>query len=194
MNDDDLKTLWKAQTAQPFQMPLADIHRRAARFQRQVRLRNWLEYGAGAVVLAGFGVYIDLFPSPLIRTGCVLTMLATLVVLFELHRRGAARQPPGVGFGLASLEFHRAELARQRDALRSAWLWYVAPFIPGVVVFRWGVETELAKSPDFAHGVIANAVIAAVFVGIALVNRWSASRLQRRLDALGEGESGVEKG
>lgn len=184
MNDDDLKAQWKAQTMQPFQMPLADIHRRADRFQRQIRLRNGIEYGAGVFVLLGFGFYIDRFPGTLIRIGCVLTMLATLFVLFQLHRRASARRLPGATLGVASLDFHRAELARQRDALRSAWRWYVAPFIPGVIVFRWGVETELAASPDFAHGLVANALIALVFLAIAGLNRWSASRLQRRLDAL----------
>jgi len=184
MNDNDLKTLWKSQSTEAFTMPLPDIHRRAARFQRHIRLRNLLEYGAGLFVLGGFGCYIVQFTGPLMRAGSVLVMLATLFVLFELHRRGAARQPPGPGLGAASLDFHRAELARQRDALREVWRWYVAPFIPGVAVFRWGVETELADSPAFAHGMLANVCIALVFVAIALVNRWSASRLQRRLDEL----------
>ncbi|MGM9514804.1 hypothetical protein ACS5PK_11170 [Roseateles sp. DB2] len=184
MTDNDLKTLWKSQSTDAFTMPLQDIHRRAARFQRQVRLRNLLEYGAGLFVLGGFGYYIVEFTGLLMRAGSVLVMLGALFVLFELHRRGASRQPPGPGLGIASLDFHRAELARQRDALRDVWRWYVAPFIPGVVVFRWGVETELADSPAFAHGTLANVCIALVFSAIVLVNRWSASRLQRQLDEL----------
>lgn len=184
MNDDDLKQLWKSQPTEQLTMSAQEIHLLAEKLQRRVRVRNALEYAAGVIVVIGFAGYIERFSGPLIRTGSVLIILATAFVLYQLHRRGASRTPPAKEFGAASLSFYRAELARQRDAVRDAWLWYIAPFAPGVIVFRWGVETELANSPLFVHGALSNGVIAAVFIAIALFNRWSARRLQRRLDKL----------
>ena len=60
----------------------------------------------------------------------------------------------------------------------------VGPLAPGVVVFRWGVKTELVAGAPFARGWLADAAIAAVFLGVHALNPYGARKLQRRLDAL----------
>lgn len=56
--------------------------------------------------------------------------------------------------------------------------------MPGIAVFRWGVETALGGDAPFARGGLADAVVAAVFLAVIALNRYGARKLQRRLDAL----------
>jgi positive regulator of sigma E activity len=184
MSEHDLKQLWQSQPAQVGLMSTQQLQLRATRFQRSIRRRNLLEYGAAGLAMAAFCFYFFRFSGPLMRLGGILCVLGLAFVLLQLHRRGSARALPARSAAVSCLAFHRAELARQRDALRSAWLWYVAPIVPGTVMFRWGVETELAHSDQFAHGVVANVFIACVFVAIALFNRRAAKKLQRKIDEL----------
>ena len=80
-----------------------------------------------------------------------------------------------------SLKFQCTELARQRDALRSVWLWYLGPLLPGLVVFMWGRQGGSAHHPV---ELLVDGLMLAVFVAIAWLNRRSAAKLQRQIDAL----------
>ena len=184
MNDDDLKARWKGQAADAVAVPVEKLRRGVTRFQRRIALRNAIEYLACGVVIAAFAWYMVVFPYPLMEAGSALIILATIVVAWQLRVRGASAPLPADMGQRSWLDFHRAQLERQRDALRSVWLWYVAPFVPGMVVFRWGVETELAAGAPFARGAWANLSIAAVFVAVIALNRYAAMRLQRRVDRL----------
>jgi hypothetical protein len=186
MNDpaSDPKTLWKEQAMTTTTISLDQVMKaQAIRANRQIKWRNGREYAACLLVLCGFAFYIVEFPQPIMRAGSVLIILATLFVAWQLRQRASARALPGAYAGESWIDFRRAQLTRQRDALRSAWLWYVAPFVPGVVVFRWGVAKELAQGP-FAQGWTPNLCVAAIFVGIAILNRYAARKLQRRIDEL----------
>jgi len=184
MNDDDLKRLWKEQAMTTTTLSLDDLKAGAMRLRRRIVLRNALEYAACAFVIAGFAFYIVRFPFPLMRAGSVLIILGTLLVAWQLARRASSQPLPGDLGGQSWLAYQRAQLVRQRDALRSVWLWYVAPFVPGLVVFRWGVETELGASSPFARGRLADGVVAMVFIAVIALNAWAARKLQRRIDAL----------
>ena len=184
MNDQKLKDLWQAQASETTGFSEEDLGRKARALQRRVALRNLLEYVAGAFVIAGFSWYIWAFPAPLMRAGSALIIIATLLVLWQLHRRASSRPLPRAADGQASREFHRAQLVRQRDALRAVWLWYVAPFVPGMVLFRWGVETQLPADAPFTRGLAANLAIAAVLLAIVGLNLWSARKLQQQIDRL----------
>jgi Flp pilus assembly protein TadB len=187
MNDDDLKKLWKSQPASNAAFAMDQLKRGAQRFQRRVAARNALEYLACVAVVACFANYLVVFPFPVMRAGSVLLILGTVLVAWQLHKRASNRGPlPAELGGRPWLEFHLRQLTRQRDALRNVWLWYVAPFVPGIVVFRWGVETELGISAPFARGWTANLSIAAVFLLVIAYNRFVARRLQKRIDQLQE--------
>lgn len=184
MNDDDLKQLWQAQPAASEPLPEAVLRKHAGKFQRRVALRNLFEVLAAVLVVAGFSRYLWLYPQSLIRLGSVLTILAAVLVVYQLLHRASSRPLPGADGGLPCRDFHRAELVRQRDALRTVWLWYIAPFLPGMAVFRWGVETQLDASAPFARGWQANLILAGVLLGIALLNLYAARKLQRQIDRL----------
>ncbi|GAB2849862.1 hypothetical protein GCM10027277_17550 [Pseudoduganella ginsengisoli] len=191
MNEDDIKNLWRSAPAAGSVTPLqeADLAKRARRFQRRIAFRNFTEYAAALLVCAGFVFYLWEFPDPLMRAGSLLSIFGTLVVVWQLHRRASSRPMPGEESALPSRDFHRAELVRQRDALRSVWLWYVGPLVPGMVVFRMGVNANPDPSLPFARGWAAEGFIACVILGVILLNLYGAHKLQRQIDQLDQIDS-----
>lgn len=184
MNHDDLKQLWKEQTMPTATFSLDDLKVKAKHMHRRIAIRNATEYAGCVGVICIFSSYVYNFPYPLMRIGSILTMIATLFIAWQMKRRASNRALPTAPGEQSWLQFQHAQLVRQRDALRSAWLWYVAPFFPGVLVFRWGVETELRPGGPFLRGWLANLLIALVFLGIAALNRYAARKLQQRIDML----------
>ena len=186
MNEHDIKNMWRSAPAADGAEPLqeAELAKRARRFQRRIARRNFLEYAAALLVCAGFTFYLWEFPDPLMRAGSLLSIIGTLVVVWQLHVRASSRPLPGAESSLPSRDFHRAELVRQRDALRSVWLWYVAPLVPGMVVFRLGVNANPDPTLPFARGWAAEGVIAGVVLAVILLNLYSARKLQRQIDLL----------
>ncbi len=192
MSEQDLKQLWKSQPAETAAVSTNELRARALAFQRRIARRNLLEYAAGVVVIAGYCVHFWLHPSLLIRTGCVLVILGVGVVLHQLHRRAGSRTPPPENLGMSSLAFHRAELVRQRDALRDSWLWYVAPFVPGMAVLMWGVQTNLARPQAAWRGLVTALALVALAVGVVWLNRRAAKKLQVEINALDRQAAGPD--
>lgn len=183
MSNDPLKSLWQTQEVVSVQFTQQELSKKSRTLHWRVSARNALEYLACALVIAGFWGYLREFPQPLLRLGSVLVILGTLYVAWQIHRR-ASDAPASPG--LPGLVYHRQQLERQRDALRSVWAWYIGPLVPGMVVFRWGVETQLDASAPFARGLVANLAIAAVLLVVVLINLYTASRLQRQIDQLAQ--------
>ena len=183
---DPFQSLWKSQKPEEFSMSLANIHVRAERFQSRVRLRNWIEYAAAALVVAVFGWtawVVDVLP---VRAGCVLIVLGVLYVVWKLATlaRAASKRDEGLSWA----EFHRAELVRQRDALNGIWRWYLGPLVPGLVVFWLGVGAPASIDAPvwsrLAISLLGLGLGAAVFFGVAALNKAAARKLQAELDAL----------
>jgi len=170
-------------------MSIADVHVRAERFQSRIRSRNLIEYVAAAFVIGVFGWMTVIVPEPSVQAGAVLIILGALYVCWQLHKLGRAASRSEMNAAASSwADFHRNELTRQRDALRSVWRWYLAPFLPGVLVFLGAVAFTTATHtplPErlglFFGGVGLTAVL---FVAIALLNAVAARRLDAELAAL----------
>ena len=187
-----VKNIWQSQPGESMKISLAELQRKAKKLESRVQWRNVREYAASAIVIVAFGYYIFKFHDPLIRLGCVLVVAGTLFMVYTLHQRGAAQTVPAEMGLRPSLEFHRRELERQRDLLRSVWTWYLLPFVPGLSVFLVGLFRTTMQQPNAAahagtivaaYG-LAAAGCAAVFVGIGKLNEWGARKLQREIDAL----------
>lgn len=125
----DPKDLWRDQPTETPPMTLEQIHARG--FQDRVKRRNMIEYVACAIVVVVFSAYVVVLPDPVLKLASALTAVGTLFVAHQLHRRASARPTPTAD----ALGFHRAELVRQHEALGTAWIWYVAPFTPGLGLF-----------------------------------------------------------
>jgi hypothetical protein len=189
---DDAKSVWKNQHVEPILVSLAELRKKAKKFERRVFWRNLREYAACAIVVAGFGYYIWKFPTPMARFGCVLVIVGSLFVSHTLHKRGASRSLPADLTFCDCLEFHREELERQRDLLRSVWTWYLLPLGPGMAVFLLGIYQWQMKQPGalvHARFIAINlgftaVVCAVVFIAIEKLNQRAARKLQRKIDAL----------
>jgi hypothetical protein len=184
MTSDTARNAWQA-TAQDATLPaLADLRAGAARFHRIVRRRNAIEYAACVLVVGffGYGALSGAIRDPIAQAGAWLIVLGTVFVAWQLHSRASAIAPPE---GMMPILAHqRAQLTRQRDALASVGLWYLAPFVPGLGL--------MILAPGIRHGLgtldagawIALAVNIAMFGGIWWLNRRAALMLQRAIDDL----------
>lgn len=185
---DDMRNVWQKQETEGVQMSLVEIQQKAGRLYRQIHRRNLREYVAVVVVVLGFGFYIYHFHSVVVRVGSSLVIAGGLYVAYQLHRRASARAlPEDCGFECC-LDFHRRELERQRDALRAIWSWYLAPMIPGLLVFLIG--TTFPRKPPgigvlyWLPFVVGVTICTLVFIWIGKRNRGAARRLQKRIDEL----------
>ncbi len=169
-------------------MTLANIRDRAEKFQSKVWRRNLREYFAALVVVVGFGSSMWNYPGWMMKAGSALSIVAALFVVWQLHQRGAAQALPADS-GMPLVDFHREELIRQRDMLRSVGSWYLAPFVPGCVLITLGRYFQVhAHSRTLARDhqiIILGAVLVALVFGcVWLLNVWAAERLQNKIDQL----------
>jgi hypothetical protein len=139
-------------------------------------------------VVLVFGFYFWLFPGWMMKTGSALSVVAALFVAWQLHKRGAAHTLPA-NSGIPLLDFHRAELIRQRDLLRSVGRWYLLPFVPGFILLVLGRYFQFhvagrTLSGDHQIILMGAGFVALIFGIIWLLNAWVAERLQRRIDRL----------
>ncbi len=193
----DLKSLWRGQPTEDRPVTLESLRRSAETFQAQVRRRNLLEYIGGGFVILVFGAYAWIFPGWMMKTGSVLTMIGTLWIVWQLHRRASAAAAVPGSSGMTLLEFHRQELARQRDALKAVAWWYIAPVVPGAVMINLGRYFQYhapGRTLAWDHQIIilCSVIVALTFAIIWLLNAWGAERLQRRIDELDKLRAGPQ--
>ena len=179
-SDLDPQTLWQSQQSEHAPLSLAEIHDRSRAFQARIRRRNLVEYAACVFVVLGFAPALFARVNWMIPTASALIIAATLFVAWQLHRRGSSARSPESGAALT--DFHRTQLTRQRDAVRSVAAWYIAPFVPGMLLLLTGVWF-VPRSNHLA--VLLTAVLTAViFTSTWWLNQKAATRLQQQLDAL----------
>lgn len=178
---EDLRNVWQNQTVEANQMSLDELRRKAGKFQARIRNRNLREYTASVFVVAAFGYYIWCFPQ--LRLGSGLIIAATLYMVYNLHKRGAAKAvPAALGLGTCR-DFHRRELELQRDLLRDIWKWYLLPFAPGLLAFV--AVPVMHLSPEKWLRVVPFILLcAAFFYAVASLNQRAAAKLQRQIDEL----------
>jgi hypothetical protein len=180
--EDEIRTLWQGQNEEEVTMSLEEIRRQANRFEKTVFRRNAWEYAAGVFVVLFFGWHA-LSPGELaVRAGSGLIVAGTLYVGYQLYRRGSVETLPADTALSTCLDFHRHELARQRDLLRGVWSWYLLPLVPGLLVFLGGA---VLANPERMWRIGPFALFcAALFFAIGRLNEHAARELQEEIDAL----------
>ena len=173
---DDLTRLWQEQ-ADGGQTAMVDIRLKASTFERRVYRRNLLEYAAAAVVVVAFSRILWNGPGVAARVGAVLILLATTYVVYRLQRYGSTSMMPEELALTNCVEFHRAQLLRQRDLLRSVWRWYLLPFVPGLLLMLMG-----RAAVDPSRAMRATLISAVVFLGIGWLNERAARRLDDEIE------------
>lgn len=184
MNEHELMRLWREQPARPETFDVEALRRRAERFDRGVRRRNLREYVAAILVAAATIYFAVVRDEPVTRLGCLVTLAGTAIAVWQLHRRTAVDMRDPVRLAAPLATHYRDELCRQRDALRSVWLWYLLPLLPGPELMLLGRHLAghlpIAKVSDLAIFLL----MPVVGLLVLLLNLHGARRLQRRIDAL----------
>ncbi|WEK47577.1 MAG: hypothetical protein P0Y56_04595 [Candidatus Andeanibacterium colombiense] len=184
-SDETVRESWQASVTEANLPSMDEVRAGADRLYRKVRLRNRIEYAACTVAVACFGVYVFVLEPVLQKIGSALIVAGTVFAAWQLHRRASAVAPEAAG-QMPVLDFARAQLARQRDALLSIFWWYLLPFIPGLAIFMAGTIT--ARPPHSWGQAIGSAIGCAVtvglFAGLWWLNRRVAAKLQKRIDEI----------
>lgn len=184
----DPRTLWKAQPVMPVTLSAQSLAARARRLEARVRARNRIEYGAGgllALFMLGLGIAglmsgLETAYATVSTLGLFALAAGAITVCLQLHRRTGG---PGLVSGvLPSRAAYRAELARQRDALRSVWLWYIAPLVPGVLLI-YGADF-FRPQPSLGITVPLLAATLGFFGLVIALNHRAAARIDAEITAL----------
>ncbi len=187
---DPLKAAWLSQPLEQIPMTALELTTAATGFERKVRRRNLLEYVAGAVVipivggLALFGHF-----GWIMRAGFVLAILGVAFVLWQLHRQASPSRTPDSGTPESLLAFQRAELVRQRDALKRVPVWYLLPLVPSFIALdlgRWFQDhnSKLPLAEDHGRIIVGSVISALIFAIVWLLNALVAAKLDRHIDRI----------
>ena len=186
---DDMRSVWQSQGSGTTPPPLEEIRGQAGKFRSEIAGRNFREYLVAGGLMLYFAYLAWTARMEMMRVGYVLMIAGLVDVVWQLHRRASAGPAPVDLGGKSCLAFYRAELERQRDALRAVWRWYLGPLAPGLAVIA-----AAGCLAGFRHSALAGCV-ATVFAGLAALVLWSlgrinqkaAAKLQRQIDGLGGG-------
>jgi hypothetical protein len=179
-----VQKIWQDQPVEGIKLTVEIIHKRAARFERQIRWRNIREYAA-SLIAASLLVYFFVTTHDVlsrVEFGLFIAALAWMVV--QLHRKGSSRSMPAGVDTRTSLRFYRAELERQRAVTMSVWSWYLAPMVPGFVVYTVGHAIRSPRPATWAGLVLMDAMVAATFLFIWKLNLRATRCLGRMIDEL----------
>jgi hypothetical protein len=184
----DIKAIWGAQAVEPNLVTVEQVRANADKFHSAVRRRNRIEYTAAVFVVAVFGLYIWVFPFPLMQLGSLLIIAAAIFIMAWINFGASANPIPSHISFMDYMSRYREELRRQQSALRTVWLWYLAPWVPGVGLFTIGMgrlfERALGNRAPLWPIALVTAIMVGVFAGAWLLNLRGARRLQHQIDEL----------
>src|SRR5690348_2998954 len=116
-----MQQLWQQQPVEGTRMSIDEIRRRASRFEKKIMWRNVREYAVAGMASSLFVWFIIQTNKPLFRLACCLMIAGLVYMSYQLHRRASARSLPADLGAVNALQFHRAELERQRDFVADIW-------------------------------------------------------------------------
>ena len=186
MSHDPVKQAWQASVEIAGAPPLEKVRKDADKFYRTIRRRNVIEYVACVIAVVLFASKILTGPHILHKVGAAMIVAAAIYAPWQLHRRASAVSPD-MALGMPIYEFLRGQLVRQRDALRSVLVWYVLPFVPGIVLIFAGngLDPEIeAAGPPIWQRWLAIAVVLSIFGFVWWINQVVARKLQKRIDEI----------
>jgi hypothetical protein len=181
MNDQELKSLWKSQPLDAETVSIDTIRGVAKGLHAAISRRNRQEKFAAYLVMLIFGVFAWTQETTTMRVGCVLIILGTLVILYQLRKRATIGALPLQGVACTYVEYFRAELVHQREAVRTVWLWYIAPAVPGVAVLVWGMAEN---DPSGFPWLPMLAMFVVPFGVVVWMNLKVAREMQQKIDEL----------
>lgn len=180
--------IWKEQSMQAQTFTPEMLSRRARGLDDHIRRRNLFEYCAAGLVVAVclvisallIGSGIDTTADAISLAGTLTLAAGSAIVIWQMHARtGAPRASAGGNATFASM---RAELVRQRDALRRVWLWYLVPFAPGLFLIYGADLVRPGVNPTLSLLLLAGTLGLAVF--LCWLNLVAARRMDAEIERL----------
>jgi hypothetical protein len=172
---DELNELWCGQTTGPpmkGEDMLTIAMERANRFDRTIRLRNWRECGAGALVTAIFAAMAWRSPNALTLAGNLVVAASGLWVVFYMLCYGRGAPLPATDRSLA--DFQQALLHQydqQIRLLQKVKYWYLLPPYVGLLLASAGkIMARTAEGQPGWPESIAVAIYTAVFAIVWWLN------------------------
>lgn len=164
------------------------VKTRAAKFERTIKCRNFIEYAAALLCVIMFGALcaFGIMKGELVfSAGGALCTACTMVVAWQLHKRGSYEpQRPEE----SCLEHLRAQYQRQYDALRTVPLWYLGPLAVGVFGFYAIMIVQFTIVGDFAkamEGTWQPILATAAFFGFVWWLNWfAAGKLKKQIEQI----------
>ena len=185
---EELRGVWQNQTPETSRMAADEIRKRSEKLDKRFRRRNNDVLAVCFTVMVCFSVSLLVSPLNLFqRVGALLTIfgggyLAFQIRANQLKARVLVTMAAKIG-GVASVEFYRAALERERDFYRGISLW--SRFImlaPGLPVLCIG---EAVAHPDEASTLRGIAVICILFwVAVVWLSLRKAHQEQRQINEL----------
>jgi len=176
--------IWQSQPVEVTKMSAEVLRKRASKLEHRVWWRNTREYTASlgtAVLLAYFLVTTH---DALSRTAFGLFLAGLIWIVVQLHRKGSAKTMPTGVDSVTSLHFYRVELERQRELVASVWSWYLAPLVPGFIVYTIGHAIRAPHPSAWAGLALLDASVALAFLFIWKLNMRTAQCLDRMIHEL----------
>jgi hypothetical protein len=180
-DEHDVNRLWQTQPTEQMRMSVEDLRARARKIKKKVDRRNLREYAAAVLVVILVVLFGMRETNVTVFIGGWVMVLGVLYVVYHLQRFGSARSMPSDLALKDCLEFHRAELVRQRDLLRGVWRWYLLPIVPGFAIIQIGRAIERS---DWRPLVLSAVIFVSLFVLIGKLNDRGARKLQRIIEGL----------
>lgn len=165
-------------------LSLEELRSKSSTFKNRIRRRNLREFLASIIVVLVFGWFLWSTPAILERIADALLIAGSAFYAWRLWKRGMPKSLPSDLGRTDSLQFYRGELQRQRDLLRTAWLWAIGPLIPGLALL-FAYEIAAAPPAKRLSLIAIVAAAAAVLVFIGWLNWRAAGRFDRRIAELG---------
>ena len=177
----DVSRAWRAQ---PLEGPMTQriIQERASALDGRTRKQNWLTAVVVAIAVIANLVQLAGGVPVVTRLGIGLMILATTFVVYRYGRAHGRESRAGDARMEQSLAFYRAQLVRQRDAVRYFWRDYALPFAPGIALTLAGRTSERIRTTgDY---LVLALVFAVTIAAIFRANAREARKLQAEIDAL----------
>lgn len=184
MSELDLKALWTSdEPAEEFTVDIDALEARAADFERTVRRRNIMEWGAAALVVLWVGYDALGTTQPLQLLGQIIIIFAAVGISIYLYLRGRVTMEIDPSCDTRSyIEEVATSLEAQARLLARAPIWYLAPFAIGLVVQFVGYIPP-DGAPTRIWWLVVSMVVA-TFLAIAWFNLRGARTLRQEALAL----------
>jgi len=145
---------------------------RANRFDHIIKVRNWVECGAAALVTVLFGIMAWRAPNALVRAGDLVVAASGLWIGFYMLRFGREALIPAPDRSLSDYQQGLLrEYEHQIRLLKNVKYWYLLPPYVGLLLASAG--TVMARAAEGRPGwpeLIAVAIYTAVFGGVWWLN------------------------